>query len=141
MGFCLTAEEDFITWLAAAASAVQLAITLSKRCVQCLDKRKKRHIIHKNSLNQLEDGSSEYQDIQTDTSSAIDIQTDSIENNKGEVHIDELSQLVNGLVLGNNLFKFELDVIFDNEEGENSISQIAERIWDEFTEGDRYKWK
>jgi len=112
--------------------------TLSKTCVQCLDKRKKRHIIHKNSLNQLEDGSSEYQD--TDTSSAIDIQTDNIEN-KGEVHIDELSQLVSELVSGNNLFEFELDVIFDNDEGENSISQITERIRDEFAEGDGYKWK
>jgi len=112
--------------------------TLSKTCVQCLDKRKKRHIIHKNSLNQLEDGSSEYQD--TDTSSAIDIQTDNIEN-KGEVHIDELSQLVSELVSGNSLFEFELDVTFDNEEGENSISQITERIRDEFAEGDGYKWK
>ena len=70
----------------------------------------------------------------------IDIQTDNVEN-KGEVHIDELSQLVSELVSGNNLFEFELDVIFDNEEGENSISQIAERIRDEFAEGDGYKWK
>jgi len=114
--------------------------TLSKTCVQCLDKRKKRHIIHKNSLNQLEDGSSEYQDIQTDTSLAIDIHTDDVEN-KVKVHIDELSQLVSELVSGNSLFEFELDVTFDNEEGENSISQIAERIRDEFAEGDGYKWK
>ena len=112
--------------------------TLSKTCVQCLDKRKKRHIIHKNSLNQLEDGPSEYQD--TDTSSAIDIQTDNVEN-KREVHIDELSQLISELVSKNNLLEFELDVIFDDEEGENSISQIAERIRDEFAEGNGYKWK
>jgi len=44
-------------------------------------------------------------------------------------------------VSGNNLFEFELDVIFDNNEGENSISQITERIRDEFAEGDGYKWK
>ena len=102
--------------------------TLSKTCVQCLDKRKKRHIIHKNSLNQLEDGSSEYQD--TDTSSAIDIQTDNVEN-KREVRI-ELSQLVSELVSGNNLL--ELDVIFDNEEEEDSIFQISELNL-------QYKWK
>ena len=114
--------------------------TLSKTCIQCLDKRKRRHIIHKNLQNQLEDSSSEYQDIRTDTPLAVDIQTDDVENYK-EVHIDELSQLVSELVEGNNLFEFELDVIFDIEEGENSISQIAERIRDEFAEGDGYKWK
>jgi len=114
--------------------------TLSKTCVQCLDKRKKRHIIHKHSLNQLEDSSSEHQHIQTDASLAIDIQTDNVEN-KEEVHIDDLSQLVSELVSGNNLFEFELDVIFDNKERENSISHIAERIRDEFAEGDGYKWK
>ena len=84
-------------------------------------------------LYQLEDGSSEYLDRYI--ISAIDIQTDNVEN-KRKV---ELSQLVGALVSENDLFEFELDVIFDNEEGENSISQIAERIRDEFAESDGYK--
>ena len=87
--------------------------------------------------NQLEDSPPEYQDMRTNTSSATDIQTDNVEDNK-EVHISQLSQLVSELVDGDNLSEFLLDVTFDVEEEENSISQIAERIRDEFAESDGY---
>ena len=72
--------------------------------------------------------------------SGIENPTDNIEDNR-EIHIDQLSQLVGELIDENNLPEFELNVTFDVEEGENSISQIAEKIRDEFAEGDGYKWK
>ena len=86
--------------------------TLSKTCIQCLSKRKKKHVIRKFSQTQLGENSSEYQNIQTNTTSAIDNPTDDIEDTR-EVHIDELSQLVSELVDANHLSEFELDVTFD----------------------------
>ena len=44
--------------------------TLSKTCIQCLSKRKKKHVIGKISQTQLGENSSEYQNIQTNTTSA-----------------------------------------------------------------------
>jgi hypothetical protein len=114
--------------------------TPSKTCIQCLSKRKKKHVIRKISQSQLGDNSSEHQHIQTNVPSGIENPTDNIEDNR-EIHIDQLSQLVGELIDENNLPEFELNVTFDVEEGENSISQIAEKIRDEFAEGDGYKWK
>ena len=59
--------------------------------------------------NQLEDSPPEYQDMRTNTSSATDIQTDNVEDNK-EVHISQLSQLVSELVDGDNLSEFLLEL-------------------------------
>jgi hypothetical protein len=41
----------------------------------------------------------------------------------------------------NNLSELELNITFDVQDENNSISQIAEKIRDEFAEGDGYKWK
>ena len=105
-----------------------------------LSKRKKKNLIKKSSQSQLGDNLSEDQSMQISAPASIDNPTDNIEDNR-EVHIDQLSQLVSGLVDGNNLSEFELNVTFDTEEEENSISQIAEKIRDEFAEGDGYRWK
>lgn len=99
-----------------------------------------KNLIKKSSQSQLGDNSSEDQNMQINAPAGIDDPTDNIEDNR-EVHIDQLSQLVSGLVDRNNLSEFELNVTFDIEEGENSISQIAEKIRDEFAEGDGYRWK
>jgi hypothetical protein len=115
--------------------------TPSKTCVQCLSKRKQKNIIRKISQNQLDDSSSERQNIQTNMPSDIENPTDNIEYNR-EIHIDQLSQLVSELTdENNNLSEFELNITFDVEDENDSISQIAEKIRDEFAEGDGYKWK
>ena len=73
--------------------------------------------------------------------SDIEHPTDDIEYNR-EIHIDQLSQLVGELTdENNNLSEFELNITFDVQDENNSISQIAEKIRDEFAEGDGYKWK
>lgn len=114
--------------------------TPSKTCVQCLSKRKQKHIIRKISQSQLANSLSD-QNIQTNTPSDIENPTDNIEHNR-EIHIDQLSQLVGELTdENNNLSEFELNVTFDVQDENNSISQIAEIIRDEFAEGDGYKWK
>ena len=115
--------------------------TPSKTCVQCLSKRKQKHIIRKISQSQLDNSSSEHQNIQTNMPSDIENPTDNIEYNR-EIHIDQLSQLVGELTdENNNLSEFELNITFDVQDENNSISQIAEKIRDEFAEGDGYKWK
>jgi hypothetical protein len=72
--------------------------------------------------------------------SDVENSTDNVEYNR-EIHIDQLSQLVGELTDENNLSEFELNVTFDVQDENNSISQIAEKIRDEFAEGDGYKWK
>ena len=115
--------------------------TPSKTCVQCLSKRKQKHMIRKISASQLANSSSEHQNTQTNVPSDVENSTDNVEYNR-EIHIDQLSQLVGELTDENNkLSEFELNVTFDVQDENNSISQIAEKIRDEFAEGDGYKWK
>ena len=66
--------------------------TPSKTCIQCLSKRKKKHVIRKISQSQLGDNSSEHQHIQTNVPSSIENPTDNIEDNR-EIHIDQLYQV------------------------------------------------
>ena len=110
-------------------------------CVQCLSKCKQKHIIRKIYQSQLDNSSSEHQNIQTNMPSDIENQTDNIKYNR-EIHIDQLSQLVGKLTdENNNLSEFELNITFNVRDENNSISQITKKIRDEFAEGDGYKWK
>ena len=98
-------------------------------------------MIRKISASQLANSSSEHQNTQTNVPSDVENSTDNVEYNR-EIHIDQLSQLVGELTDENNkLSEFELNVTFNVQDENNSISQIAKKIRDEFAEGDGYKWK